>query len=154
VPRNKSDEVIKAVATTGGLIGASVYGPMCWSGDPSRPPSLADFLRHLNHIVDLVGIEHVSFGTDFPGLTDLNKADDIIAMTLNRYPGNIGKYAAAFGNNVRTRYLKDCGSPSDLPIISEALVKNGWSEDHIKRFLGMNYIDVLGSIWKDSPGAS
>jgi membrane dipeptidase len=149
VPRNKSDEVLKAVAKTGGLIGASVYGPMCWSGDPESPPSMADFVRHLEHIVKLVGIEHVALGTDFPALTNLGQAGDIIAMSLNRYPGNVGKYAAAFGNDVRTRYLKDCGSPADLPLITEFLIKRGWSEDHVRRLLGGNYLDVLRRIWKD-----
>ena len=149
VPRNKSDEVIKAVAKTGGLIGVSVYGPMCWSGNPAQPPSLTDFARHLEHIVELVGIEHVSFGTDFPALTNLDQAGDIIAMSLNRYPGNVGRYAAAFGNDVRTRYLKDCGSPADLPLITDFLIKRGWSANHVGHLLGGNYLDVLRRIWKD-----
>lgn len=147
VPRNKSDRVIQAVAGTGGLIGLSVYGPMCWKGDPARAPSLADFLDHLNHVVDLVGIEHVSLGTDFPGLTNLDQAREIIAMTLARYPGNISRYAAAFGNDVRTRYLSDCSATRQIPAITEALARQGWSDDHISRFLGRNYLDVLKTIW-------
>lgn len=149
VPRNKSDHVIQAVAGTGGLIGISVYGPMCWSGDPSKAPSLSDFLRHLNHVVDLVGIERVSLGTDFPGLTDLDQARDIIAMTLARYPGNVSRYAAAFGNDVRTRYLSDCSAAAQIPAITDALGRQGWSDDHITRFLGRNYLEVLRKIWTE-----
>ena len=34
--RNKPDDLIRAVAEKGGLIGASIYGPMCWDGDERR----------------------------------------------------------------------------------------------------------------------
>ncbi|MHB1219264.1 MAG: dipeptidase [Alphaproteobacteria bacterium] len=147
VPRNKSDAVIKAVAGTGGLIGASVYGPMCWNGDPSRRPILSDFARHLEHIVGLVGIEHVSLGTDFPIVGDLAKVNHIIARTMARYPGNVNTYAAAFGNDVRTRYLSDCASPAELPNLTRALAARGWREADIRAVLGENLVRVLGAIW-------
>lgn len=152
VPRNKSDAVIRAVAATGGLIGVSVYGPMCWSGDPNEPPSLRDFMRHLDHIVALVGYEHVALGTDFPAVRDLSSVADIIRMTLNRYPAAIESYAAAFGNDVRTRYLRDCASPAELPRLTEALAGNGWHAAQIEAFLGGNYLRVLEQVW--SAGSS
>ena len=34
--RNKTDDIIKAVAQNGGLIGASIYGPMCWDQNPAQ----------------------------------------------------------------------------------------------------------------------
>ena len=42
---------IRAIAASGGVIGVSIYGPMCWDGDAGRHPSLDDFERHLDHIV-------------------------------------------------------------------------------------------------------
>lgn len=147
VPRNKSDAVIKAVAATGGVIGASVYGPMCWNGDPSRRPNLSDFVRHLEHVVELVGIDHVSLGTDFPIVSDLSKVTHIIERTMKRYAGNVNSYAAAFGNDVRTRYLSDCGSSADLPNLTRLLVARGWKEADIRAFLGGNLVRALGRIW-------
>jgi membrane dipeptidase len=147
VPRNKSDAVIKAVAKAGGVIGASVYGPMCWNGDPSRRPNLSDFARHLEHIVDVAGIAQVSLGTDFPIVGDLAKVNYIIERTMARYPGNVNKYAAAFGNDVKTRYLSDCASPADLPNLTRALLERGWREVDIRALLGENLIRVLGRIW-------
>ena len=147
VPRNKSDDLMKAVAAKGGLVGLSVYGPMCWTGDPSRRPSLHDFYRHLEHVVGLVGPEHVSLGTDFPAVTDLSSVDSIIQMTLNRYPAAISNYAAAFGNDVRTRYLSDCSSPGELGNVTRLLVAKGWAEHDITAFLGRNYLRVLKTIW-------
>ena len=71
--RNKSDDVIRAIAETGGVIGASVYGPMLWDGDVTHRPTVDDFVRHVEYIVDLVGIDHVGFGTDLPAAKDLQK---------------------------------------------------------------------------------
>jgi membrane dipeptidase len=135
------------VAGTGGLIGASVYGPMCWNGDPSRRPNLSDFVRHLEHIVGLVGIEHASLGTDFPIVSDLAKVNHIIERTMKRYSGNVNAYAAAFGNDVKTRYLSDCASPAELPNLTRALVARGWRETDIRAVLGENLVRVLGRIW-------
>jgi membrane dipeptidase len=150
-PRNKSDAVVRAVAATGGLVGTSVYGPMCWNGDPSRRPNLSDFLRHLDHVVNLVGVQHVALGTDFPIVGDLKKIGHIIERTMARYPGAVTKFAAAFGNDVRTRYLSDCGSPAELPRLTEALVKHGWREDDIRALLGGNLLRVLEQIWSHNP---
>ena len=146
-PRNKHDALIKAVADTGGLIGASVYGPMCWNGDPSRRPALEDFYRQLEHIVGLVGIEHVAMGTDFPAVTDLDSVAAVIQMTLDRYPTAITKYAQAFGNDVRTRYPSDCGSHAELGKITDLLVAKGWSTADINAFYSGNYLRVLDQIW-------
>jgi len=149
VPRNKSDAVIKAVAASGGLIGVSVYGPMCWDGNPAHRPALRDFLRHLDHIVGLVGHDHVALGTDFPAVRDLASVGSIIQMTLDRYPAAISKYVAAFGNDVRTRYLAECSSPEQIPAITAALLDDGWAPAQVEAFLGGNYLRVLAQIWGD-----
>lgn len=149
VPRNKSDSVIKGVAGSGGLIGVSVYGPMCWNGDRSRRPALADFIRHAEHIAGLVGPEHVALGTDFPAVENLEDVAGIIRMTLARYPAAISAYAQAFGNDVRTRYLSDCDSPASLAQLTDALLARGWREPEIRGLLGANYMKILPKIWTD-----
>jgi membrane dipeptidase len=147
VPRNKSDVLMKLVAERGGLIGLSVYGPMCWNGKANQRPSLGDFYRHLEHVARLVGTRHIALGTDFHAVADISSVGAIIEMTLTRYPAAISRYAEAFGNDVRTRYLSDCGSHRDLGNITRLLVERGWSEDDIRAFLGENYLRVLKEIW-------
>jgi membrane dipeptidase len=99
-------------------------------------------------VVDLVGVEHVALGTDFPVVKDLSAVEHIIKMTLDRYPAAIASYAKAFGNDVRTRYLQDCSSPEQIPAIAEALQRRGWKHAEIDALLGQNYLRVLQSIWK------
>jgi microsomal dipeptidase-like Zn-dependent dipeptidase len=62
--RNKTDDIIKAVAQRGGVIGASIYGPMCWDRNPARKPTIDDYICHLEYIVNIAGFEHIAFGTD------------------------------------------------------------------------------------------
>jgi len=62
--RNITDEQIRAVASRGGVIGvAPITEHMGGS-------SMEDYLDHIMHIVNLAGIEHVCFGTDFDGMVD------------------------------------------------------------------------------------
>lgn len=147
-PRNKSDAVIKAVAGSGGLIGATIYGVMCWDGNAERRPSLADFIRNLDYMVDLVGIEHVALGTDLPAVSHPDKIGHILARTLTRYPSFMSAYARAFGNDVGSRYLVDCSSSADLPQLTSSLLQRGWSEAHVRAVLGENLLRVLGEIWR------
>ena len=148
MPRNKSDGVIEAVAATGGLVGVSTYGPLCWNGESVQRPTLDDYMRHLEHIVGLVGVERIALGTDFPVLQDPSTVNSILARSLRRYPGAFAAYAEAFGNDVRDRYMPDCQSPAELPAVTEKLLDRGWDEAHIRGLLGENLRRVLAEIWE------
>ncbi len=61
--RNLSDEEIKGVAATGGVIGLGYWdGAMC----DTDPKTVAKAIKHVR---DLVGIEYVALGSDFDGAT-------------------------------------------------------------------------------------
>lgn len=64
-PRNLSDEQIKAIADKGGVIGIN-FCPNFLRDDGNA--SVEDVLDHIEHIVNLVGVEHVGFGSDFDGI--------------------------------------------------------------------------------------
>lgn len=147
MPRNKSDALMKAVAATGGTVGASIYGPMCWDRDPAHPPSLADFMRHLEHIVSVVGVDHVSIGTDLPAVSDLRSVDSILEMTRTRFPENVGAYEQAFGGGARERYVRECGSHADLVLVTAALLDRGWTEAQIGAILSGNLLRALDRCW-------
>ncbi len=61
VNRNLSDEEIRGVAFTGGLIGIGYWEGAICSTDP------VDAARAMKHVRDLVGIDHVGLGSDFDG---------------------------------------------------------------------------------------
>lgn len=145
LPRNKSDDMIRAIAATGGVIGASVYGPMLWDGDTSRRPTIDDFVRHLEHLVEVAGIDHVGFGTDLPAARDLTKT--AFEAANRRLWSGISSYGDAFGHDIPARYPADANAHAKLPAITEALVARGWRTQDIEAYLGGNFARVLGEIW-------
>mgnify|MGYP001270280364 CR=1 FL=1 len=143
--RNKSDVLLKAVAAGGGVIGASIYGPMCWTGDPKAKPGLDDYLRHLDYIVDLVGIEHVGFGTDLAAGRDMAR----IAFERNtpRRWEAIERFMATFGAGIPDRYIEGVDGHAKLPAITDALLQRGWRDADVRAYLGGNFKRVLGDVW-------
>jgi membrane dipeptidase len=63
-PRNLTDDQIRGIAATGGLVGVNFHGPFLATG---RQASLDDVVRHILHMVKLVGVDHVAIGSDFEG---------------------------------------------------------------------------------------
>lgn len=64
VPRNLSDELLHAIASRGGLIGAMFHGPFVRSG---RKAVRADVVAQIRGLVERVGAEHVGLGSDWDG---------------------------------------------------------------------------------------
>lgn len=64
-PRNLTDDQLKALAHSGGVAQVTLYHGFL-RPDP-EPASIIDAVEHLNHMVNVAGIEHVGIGTDFDG---------------------------------------------------------------------------------------
>ena len=63
-PRNLSDEQLRALSDAGGVAQVTLYhGFLSSDGEAT----VFDALRHLNHMVEVAGIDHVGIGTDFDG---------------------------------------------------------------------------------------
>ena len=63
-PRNLTDEQMKALALKGGVMQITLYGGFLRKEGQA---TLRDVLRHINHAVQVMGIDHVGIGTDFDG---------------------------------------------------------------------------------------
>lgn len=61
--RNLSDEQLKAIAKTGGIIGLNSFKDFV--GSTVNTQDIEKFADHIDYIVNLVGIEHVGYGFDF-----------------------------------------------------------------------------------------
>jgi membrane dipeptidase len=73
-------------------------------------PSLAQLIDHLDHIVNLIGVDHIGIGSDFDGI------------------------------NSSPRELNDV---TNMPLITEELLKRGYSKKDITKILGGNFVRVL-----------
>lgn len=63
--RNLTDEQIKALADHNGVIQICLYKEFI--NDDAEKASLSDVIRHINHVVSLVGVDYVGIGSDFDG---------------------------------------------------------------------------------------
>jgi membrane dipeptidase len=86
-PRNMTDEMIEAMADRGGVMGMN-FAPSFVHPTQATVRGVVD---HIDHIVDLVGPDHVGLGSDFDGipstpqgLEDVTKMPNITAELLER----------------------------------------------------------------------
>lgn len=87
VPRNITDEQMCALAAAGGVCQITLYnGFLRTDGNAT----ITDAIRHLEHAIDIMGIEHVGLGTDFdgdggiPGLADASELVNFTKALLRR----------------------------------------------------------------------
>jgi membrane dipeptidase len=63
--RNLKDGQIKAIAEKGGVIGINFCPSFL---NESGRATLDDVVKHINYVVDLVGVDYVAIGSDFDGI--------------------------------------------------------------------------------------
>lgn len=137
VARAKSDDALKAIAGTGGVIGV-VTVPFYVS--TQRAPSIEAVLDHIDYIADLVGWRHVSLGTDWPNQVP----DDIQRAVLGEAFQEIG-FRPEDRIDVTDRVV-GFDDYRDLPNITRGLVRRGWSDEQIKGVLGENALRVFEDV--------
>ena len=99
-------------------------------------------MEHFEYCVDLVGIDHVTFGPDllFGDHVGLHKA---FAAQLS-----IGASHAAGEDFPRVEYVEGLENIAEAwPNIVRWLVKHGYSDDEIRKVIGANTLRVLREIW-------
>ncbi len=115
-PRLISADLAKKVADKGGLIGV-------WTHLADSP---AQYAKNIRAMVDVVGVDHVTIGTD----TKLTAP----------YPSR-GKQDTRAG--IRTEYVWDGQSEGFFYSVVEAMLNEGFSESEIKKICGGNYLNLL-----------
>ena len=82
VPRNLTDEQMRALAQHGGVAQITLYpGFLRKDGEAT----IRDAIEHLNHAVKVMGVDHVGLGTDFDGdggVRGLADSSELLNFTL------------------------------------------------------------------------
>jgi len=101
--RNLSDEHVRRIAATGGVIGIGYWdAAIC-------DVSVAGIVRAIQHAVQIAGVDHVGLGSDYDGATE-------------------------------TPF-----DTSGVPLITEALLQAGFTEEDVGKIMGGNVLRVLQS---------
>ena len=158
VPRNLTDEMIRALAKTGGVCSVLFYPEFLepgWSEKKKQvdaqiaplvqkasdeepggiaqkklardrvrlreyarrlpPVTVARLVDHIDHIVKLVGVDHVGLGSDFDGIQAVPT---------------------------------DLATVEDLPNLTKELLRRGYSEQDVSKILGGNMLRVMEEVEK------
>ena len=142
-PRHRTDQELRAVAETGGIVGIYIM-PYLTGGDQ---PTADDVIRHLLHAINVAGEDHVSIGTDGAisptELTPEYKAA-FRAVTKKRRESGI-----AAPGETETGYLfaSDLNTPRRFDTLAGMLEERGLSNRKIEKILGANLVRVYGEAW-------
>jgi membrane dipeptidase len=139
-PRLKPDEVIRACAERGGVIGIEA-APHTTITRANPRHSIASFMEHFDYCVELVGIDHVAFGPDalFGDHVGLHGAlRDALSLSASKgttpYP--------------QVPWVDGIENPAEaFPNIVRWLVTHGYSDDDIAKAVGGNIMRVLDEVW-------
>lgn len=122
--RNLSDDALKAIAATGGVVGVNFF----WEFLVEENPKLAHVVDHVERIAEAAGIDHVGLGPDF-----------VTEFFATRWPGE----RLYKGFDIQLVPEGTEGSSRDLPLLTEALLVRGFSEDDVRKVLGENFLRVF-----------
>jgi membrane dipeptidase len=144
-PRNKPDDILKALADRGGYFG--VYLMPYVVASPTVP-TREHVLDHVVHAINVCGADHVGIGSDGSiqktVLTPEQKAafDQDIARRKKLGIGAPGED--------RYPYVPDLNGPDHMEVIAIELSKRGQPTAVIEKVLGANFQRVIGEIWGTS----
>lgn len=124
--RNLTDQQIRALAETGGVIGMN--GCNMFVSDKYEEGDVAHLINHLDYMVQLVGAEHVGIGLDIcHSMTDIP-----LKPAGHTGPDNF--------DIIR--------SHRDFPLIIEELIKRGYPDNQIGMILGGNFMNLYKKVLK------
>ena len=141
-PRNKPDEILKALADRGGYFG--VYLMPYVVASPTVP-TREHVLDHVIHAINVCGADHVGIGSDGAIQKTVLTAEQKAAFDKDiarRKQLGIG----APGED-RYPYVPDLTGPDHMQVIASELAKRGQPAAVIEKVLGANFARVIGEIW-------
>ena len=130
IDRNVSDEAVKAVAGTGGVICVNFIGGFLNPQGLARP---FDIAKHVEYVRNIAGSDAVCAGSDYVW----NYAETLMWVLKNpkNFPPEMG-YASP----------SHMGKPGEIwGVVRELQTTYGWTDEEIRGFLGKNLMRVYSA---------
>jgi membrane dipeptidase len=129
--RNIADDLVRACAETGGVVGINGIGSFLGDG----PASVARLVDHIEHVASLVGTDHVGLGLDY--VFDKQELVDYLAAMPKIFPD-----AASLEN--ATSMI----GPQQIGAIAAELLGRGADRGAVHKILGENWLRVARAVWR------
>jgi len=133
--RNLTDEQLRGIAGTGGVIGLNLLA--CFIDQDN--PTIDRVVDHYEHLVEIVGIEHIGVGPDF--IADIY--DDL-------FPAHADLSSEGLDTRINIEGLY---ASRHLPNLTAALLRRGFGEHDVRLILGENYLRVFREVMGVPPAS-
>ncbi|MGH6681078.1 MAG: dipeptidase, partial [Bradyrhizobium sp.] len=130
-PRNIPDDLMRACASRGGVVGINGIGIFLGENDNSTEA----LVRHIDYAVELLGDDHVGIGLDY--VFDSAELDDYVAKNSATFPPSMG-----FASGLKMI------EPERLPEVVDALIVKGYSPASLSKILGGNFLRIAREVWQ------
>jgi len=132
--RNKSDDVLKALSQSGGMLGFSMY-PFHLNNGPDC--TLDDFCGMIIDTAELMGVDHIGIGSDLCQNWGYETLEWMRSGTWTFKPD----YGEGSASNADWPRQPDWfGSSRDFANISDGLKSKGMSQSDIEKVMGLNWL--------------
>lgn len=138
--RAKTDEAIRAMAKTGGVMGINFIRFMVRDREPV---SIEHVLNQFDYVRKLVGVEYLAVGSD---LDLIGNANPIGGGFQPSSQPNFSRYGFHTGPDGKLA-VKGLDHPKRTFDLTEGLIGRGYGDEDIKLILGGNAVRVLSKIW-------
>lgn len=141
--RNKTDAALRAMADGGGVLGLVQLNPYL---GPNERNTLEHYLDHIDHAVNVCGIDHVGIGSDREHRTIPDTAEErqkLVDELSRLYPD------PATMPPVRWPFfLTELNHPRRMETIAQGLDGRGYSSSDIEKIMSGNWYRLFSDVWK------
>lgn len=137
--RGKSDDLLRALAGKGGVVGIATLG---YFVGPTAATTFDDYLRHVDHAVKVAGIDHVGLASDYS-----IRGIEPTATRESWYEPRLKIFKPSY----RVRWppwIAELDPPERFRNIAGGLERRGYTAAHIEKIIGGNwaryFAEVLG----------
>jgi membrane dipeptidase len=134
-PRNKSDDELKFIADHGGFVGVTMFAPFLKNGINS---TIEDYVEAIRYVFNIVGEDQIGIGTDF---TQGHGQPFFEWLTHDK---GYARRLTQFGKIVNPEGIRTLG---EFPNLTDALLRDGFSETQVRKIMGENWVRVLSDVW-------
>lgn len=138
VPRNKTDESLKLMASKGGVVGVTAIAPFLKNGNDS---TIEDYVDAISYTIDLIGLDHVAIGTDFT-----QDQPESFWKYIGSQQGT--KFPSTFTDTTNpSNYPINFETPDKFPDLINTMKNKGFANNEIAKVLGLNWIRIFQEVW-------
>ncbi len=125
--RNLTDEQLKAIAQKGGVVGLNAFSDFV--SDKKEDRDIEHLANHVDHMVEVMGIDHVGLGFDF---------DDYLAgETMKFFAEEESANTIGFENITK------------VPKLIKIFENRGYSKEDIEKIKYKNFLRIIKEIFKN-----